>query len=873
MNDTPHPPKGKDRRERGKADDSRRRLLTLMGNIPGMAYRCANDRDWTMEFVSEGCRDLTGFTAEELTFGSVTTFNELIHENDRERVWAEVQAALRDARPFEVSYRIRSRDGREKTVWERGCGVRDDAGDLLALEGFIQDVSRQTRVEQELRESEERFRTLFQEAPLSYQSLDESGHFVEVNKAWCDLTGYTADEIVGRPFGDILTPEARRVYGQRFLRLKKEGEAHGAKFDIRRKDGAIVRVSLDGRIGCHPDGTFKQTHCILADVTEQSRAEQALAQSERRYRLLFQRNLAGVYRSTTDGRLLECNEAFARMFGFDSSDEARRQTAEGFYAAPGEREAFLARLHREGSLTNLESKGKRRDGSPMWMLENVSLMKDEHTGEEILEGTLFDITERKLAEEKLKELSLEQQTIFDSIPAMIWYKDRHNRFIRVNRAVADFMGLPPEQIEDHSAEDIFPDFAEKYFRDDLEVIESGRPSLGIIEQARTARGDLRWVRTDKIPYRGPGGDILGVIAFSIDVTEAREAEQERDFLFTAIEQAQEGVVVTSTSGTILYANRAMAELTGYDRSELLGQNPRVLKSGLHDAGFYEDLWKTILAGDVWTNQIVNKRKDGTFYTAHLVISPVRDATGGVTAFVSAQRDVTREVEMEKRLQQARNLETIGRLTTGAAHDVRNPLFAISTIVAALEKKLGPGEDIDEFIVHLKDQSRRLTELMNDLLTLGRPVHPEDFRECLLQNVLQQALELLEDTRPGAAARCDAEPPREDLYVKGAPDKLTQVFVNLLDNAFAFSPPEASVSIRLGRDGDWAALELADRGPGIPEDMLDRLFEPFQSRRKGGTGLGLTIVRQIVTAHGGTVEALNGAPAFGAVFVVRLPLAR
>ncbi len=976
-----------------KLQESRRRLATLMSNLPGMAYRCRNDRDWSMEFVSDGCRSLTGYAPNDLIRG-IPTYNELIHKDDRDPVWSSVQEALADRRPFELSYRIRTREGREKSVWERGQGVWDAEGELLALEGFIQDVTEQRRTEQALRESEDRFLAFFNGGMVGMLFGDVHGRILRANDEFLRIVGYTREDveagtlrwdsmtppeygpvdergraearvqgsctpyekqyikkdgsrvwvlvgyvlrglgheetvafvldlterkraeravresqeryrllrdeasdllIFSRPDGTILEANAavEKTYGYcqdelrnmnvRDLRAPERKDSvytdidgsiskGGALYDTvhQRKDGTTFPVEISAKGALIGDESV--VFAVIRDTTERKKAQEALAGSERRYRMLFERNLAGVYRSTAAGQVIDCNEAFARMFGYQSPEEVKHHRAESFYAYPADRDPFLARLRQEGTLMNLESRGRRKDGAPIWMLENVSLLKDEETGEEIIEGTIFDITERKQAEERLKKVSKEQQTIFDSIPATIWYKDRRNRFIRVNRAVADFMGLEPEQIENHSAEEIFPEFAEKYLRDDLEVIESGRPKLGIIEQARTSRGDMRWVRTDKIPYRGAGGEILGVIAFAIDITEAREAEHERDFLFTAIEQAQEGLVITSTSGTILYANKAMAELTGYGRSELLGENPRVLKSGRHSPEFYKDLWDTILAGSVWTSQVINKRKDGTFYTAHLVISPVRDTAGNLTAFVCAQRDITHEIEMERRLQQAKKLETIGMLTNGVAHEVRNPLFAISTIVAALEKRLGAYEDIEEYILHLKDQSSRLTGLMNDLLSLGRPVHPEDFRECYLLDVLRQAVELLEDARPGTRARSDLEAPEESICVRAVPDKLTQVFVNLLDNALAFSPEGTRVSIRLYRDGGSAVIEVTDRGPGVPEDMLGKLFDPFQTRRKGGTGLGLAIVRQIVTAHDGTVEAFNAYPASGAVFVVRLPLA-
>lgn len=982
------------KREHGSLKESRRRLATLMSTLPGMAYRCRNDRDWAMEFVSGGCTELTGFAPDDLLLGQ-PTYNELIHPEDREAVWSDVQQAVNARLPFELSYRIRTKDGREKTVWERGQGVWNAEGELLALEGFIQDVTEQRRTERALRESEDRFLAFFNSGMIGMIFGDLHGRILRANDEFLRIVGYSREDLEsGGVRWDRLTPpefipldkkgraEAKRngactPYEKQYLRkdgsrvwvlvgyvLRGEARDETVAFVLdlterkraeeavreseeryrllrdeasdmvifSRLDGTILeanaavekvygysqqelrsmnvrelrapetRAFIDADIQAsvsqggllyetihqRKDGTAfpveisarsaqlggeSVVFAVLRDITERKKAREALADSERRYRLLFERNLAGVYRSTAGGRVIDCNDAFARIFGYDSPEEVKRLPAEAFYTSPADRQRFLTQLRKEGSLMNLESKGRRKDGLPIWMYENVSLLKDEETGEEIIEGTLFDISERKQAEEGLRKVSEEQQTIFDSIPATIWYKDCRNRFMRVNRAASDFIGLEPEQIENHTAEEIFPEFAGKYLKDDLEVIRSGKPKLGIVEQIRTARGDLRWVRTDKIPYREPDGEILGVIAFSIDITEAREAERERDFLFTAIEQAQEGIVVTSTAGTILYANRAMAELSGYDKTDLIGQNPRVLKSGRHSESFYKRLWDTILAGRVWRSQVINKRRDGTLYTAHLVISPVRDGSGKTTAFVCAQRDITHEIEMERRLQQAKTLETIGMLTNGVAHEVRNPLFAISTIVAALERKLGEQEEFTEYVTHIKDQSRRLNDLMNDLLTLGRPIRPSRFEPCLIRDLVKRSIKLVDDTHPGASRRCVLKVSEEFLPVRAEPDKLVQVFVNLLDNAFAFSPTQGRVAITIRAEGQDVSVSFADSGPGIAKDVLPDLFEPFQSRRKGGTGLGLAIVRQIVTAHGGSVEAANNSSGPGATFTVRLPVSR
>jgi PAS domain S-box-containing protein len=224
------------------------------------------------------------------------------------------------------------------------------------------------------------------------------------------------------------------------------------------------------------------------------------------------------------------------------------------------------------------------------------------------------------------------------------------------------------------------------------------------------------------------------------------------------------------------------------------------------------------------------------------------------------------------LEQARQLEAVGLVASGVAHEVRNPLFAISAIVAALGQKLQDRPEFGEYVGHIQDQVGRLSTLMNDLLALGRPVDREGFHETDLRAIVRGSLRHLGQATAGAEVRCRLNLPEGEVAITGSPDKLEQVVLNLVQNALFFSPEDQPVDLCLFREGDEAVLEVRDRGPGIPAELMEHLFEPFRSRRKGGTGMGLAIVRKIVTAHGGTVKAQNLSAPAGAAFTVRLPLA-
>lgn len=181
----------------------------------------------------------------------------------------------------------------------------------------------------------------------------------------------------------------------------------------------------------------------------------------------------------------------------------------------------------------------------------------------------------------------------------------------------------------------------------------------------------------------------------------KQADKEIRLLSTAVEQTAESILITNPQGTIIYVNQAFEQITGYSKAEVIGRTPNVLKSGKQNAAFYQELWTTITQGQVWRNRLINKRKDGTLYTADMTITPARNDQGQIVNYVSAQRDITYELQMEERLRQAQKMEAIGQLAGGVAHDFNNILQAILGYAYMVKMSLetnSPGHvDLDQVI--------------------------------------------------------------------------------------------------------------------------------------------------------------------------------
>jgi PAS domain S-box-containing protein len=271
---------GRDISERLRAEaalrENQRRLTTLMSNLPGMAYRCRNDPDWTMEFISDGCQALTGYLPEQLVGSAKHAYGELIHPEDRQSVWVEVQAAMAQGGPFELTYRIITADGEQKWVWEQGRGVVDADGQLEAIEGLIVDTTQQAQTEQALRQSEAKYRLLFDTADGLFSVVDRSGRIQLMNRKAASFFNGAPEDLVGRSFAD-LHPGIGPIYTERIKQVIDSGEPVVVEDEVAFPDGS-TRWLLS-RVNPVP-GT-ETVHLISDDLTARRRMEAQIAQSDR----------------------------------------------------------------------------------------------------------------------------------------------------------------------------------------------------------------------------------------------------------------------------------------------------------------------------------------------------------------------------------------------------------------------------------------------------------------------------------------------------------------------------------------------------------------------------------------------------------------
>jgi PAS domain S-box-containing protein len=260
----------------------------------------------------------------------------------------------------------------------------------------------------------------------------------------------------------------------------------------------------------------------------------------------------------------------------------------------------------------------------------------------------------------------------------------------------------------------------------------------------------------------------------------RQRTRDMERLTTAIEQAAETVVITDTEGNIVYVNPAFERITGYSRAEAMGQNPRILKSDRHDLAFYQRLWSTICAGQVWSGYFTNKKKDGALYTEEATISPVKDEDGTITHYVAVKRDVTRERELEEQYYQAQKMQAIGQLTAGIAHDFNNLLTAINGFAELAQDELAADHPLQDSLGRILDAGQRAARLISQLMAFSRKQVLEP-RELDLNIVVAEMSKILQRII-GEHIILKTTLTSDLRLVKVDPVQFEQVIVNLAVNA-------------------------------------------------------------------------------------------
>jgi PAS domain S-box-containing protein len=463
--------------------------------------------------------------------------------------------------------------------------------------------------------------------------------------------------------------------------------------------------------------------------------------------------------------------------------------------------------------------------------------------------------------------------IFSGIAVHIAYLDRDLRYISVNRAYAEAEGHPAEFFTGRS----YLDFPEHDDSKDLllRVIETGEPAT-VYEKPFVARrqpdGAATYWDWSVQPVKDPDRSVSGLLLTSVNVTDRKRAEENNLRLAAAIESAADAVVISDVRGFITYVNPAFEKITGYSRQESVGRDQHMLDGGRHDEAFFQDLRTTIRRDGFWKGRLLNRKKDGTIYNEECTYSPIRNAEGDIINYVSIKRDVTEKLWLESIAQSVETMNNIGYIFAGVRHEIGNPINAVTMILEVLRSKLANLEKkaMEGYLDRALNELSRVGYLLRTLKSynmyerphlqqLGMPRFLEQFLSVVREDFRDRGITITTTVAPDAET-CQADP-----------RALQQVLLNFLTNAVdALQGREnPAIALRVSRRDGVIRIQVEDNGCGMTEEEQQALFKPFYTTKAKGTGLGLVIVKKMLTTMHGTIQ-ISSRKNHGTVVNVTLP---
>jgi PAS domain S-box-containing protein len=633
---------------------------------------------------------------------------------------------------------------------------------------------------------------------------------------------------------------------------------------------------------------------MFAVREQQLAAEQALRASETRLKFLLTATPAVIFSlgASGDYRTNFISPNVKEVLGYEPSDFTG---SPGFWRTHVHPEdlpraeaviAFaLARDCGEDRLTR-EYRFRHRNGTWRWMREGMRVDRDGQGRPREFVGYWTDVTELRQAEAAIRSNEERLRLALEATHLGLFDFDVVSGRASVNAEYALMLGHDPATFTE-----TFEGWASRLHPEDRQCalaryqdyISGRRPDYRSEFRMRTNAGDWRWISSyGRFVGHGPDGSPRRMLGTHTDITERKALEEHLRKLSRTIEQAPLGVIITDLSGAIEYANPKFCAMTGYTVDEVIGRNPRFLKSGETSPETYRRLWATILRGGVWASEVNNRRKDGELYPEVNIIAPLLDESGRPTHFVSFKDDITarrrQETESASMLAKERELsEMKTRFISVTSHEFRTPMAAAMGSVELLlnhADRLPPAK-ATELLGRTNNSLRRMAEMLDDVLTLNRiDANRVEIRLMTLDlaRLVRDAIEEIRLADRGAhqielQVAGDARPLPTD------PNLLRHALTNLLSNAVRYSPAGTTVTVHLAFLDGGVRLTVEDRGIGIPAADQERLFQPFERGSNvgniKGTGLGLSIVRRMTTLLGGTVSFSPGSEG-GTCFTIELP---
>lgn len=507
-----------------KLQENVRFLSTLIKNLPGFIYRCRNDRNWTMEYLTPQVEEITGYKPEELIYNRDLSFNDIIHPDYREVLWNKWQEILAKKSVFEHEYPIFTKSGELKWVWERGRGIFDENDQLISLEGFITDITEKKKYEEQLLETNEKLKLLVEGIPyFFFYTHDTQGRITYISPSVEKITGYPVSEWIGtnhwfltdNPINELARENTRKI-------LRGEPGNFPTYLEIFHKNGEKIILEIF-EVPHYKKNKIVGLHGVARDVTIEKRFEEKLIKSEERFRKIFEEHSAiKIILDPTDGKIVEANNSALKFYGY-TFEEIKKMNIAEINLEPVEK--ILKRLGeaKEKGIPSIETKNKLKDGS----IKDVAVFFSdvEIDGKIYIHLIVVDISQAKKLEKEIELERFKFQQLFDNSPISIALIDKHMKVVTNNSEFLHFFNLKSDDAKGKEITEICckEELKISFKNFFLHVLEGGKETKETYIQKPD--GSVAYVQLIGFPVFIQA-EIIGAFVLIVDLTKIKKAEED-----------------------------------------------------------------------------------------------------------------------------------------------------------------------------------------------------------------------------------------------------------------------------------------------------------------------------------------------------------
>ncbi len=744
-------------------------------------------------------------------------------------------------------------------------------------------------------EEEEQYHTLFNFSPNGIILEDAAGTIIEVNPAFCEMMGFTFNELIGNKIHMLTHPDVYDQVDKNINKLLNGQKLKHVEKSIK-KDGSIVFVELNESKFTLPNG---QTGiiCIAEDITERKRTQEELLISEESYKGLFNNATDAIYIQDKLGKFVDVNKGAITMYGYPR-EYFIGKTPE-FLSAPGKND-----LHE----TSLKIK-KAFEGKPQlfefWGIDKngrifpkeVRLNKGIYFGKKVVIAFAQDISERKQAMDALKESRRQIATLLGNLPGMAYrcLNDKNWTMEFVSEGAYKLAGYQPNELilnKKVSYNDLIHEDDQEMVWDEIQSALKLNKPFKLTYRIHTKKRKEKWVWEQGIGIYDSNRNLIALEGFISDITERKHAENEIRKLSRSIEQSPTIVIITDLQGTFEYVNPKFYEVTGYSSNEVIGKNPKILKSGNTPKKVYKSLWKTITAGKEWYGEFHNQKKNGELYWESANIFPLKNEYGKITHFIGMMEDITIRKNMEQDLIKAKEkAEESDKLKSSflanMSHEIRTPMNAIIGFSQLLSDPVTSEDERNHYINLIQNSGNDLLGLIDDIIDISKIeagqikiFKSQYFVDNILLELYDSYSEYLKTKKNKKDLKLIYNRPKggHHIVIYTDIDRFKQIIRNLISNAIKFTDAgsvEFGFTVDYNKQYSNIRFYVKDTGIGISKDKLDVIFESFRqasasdTKIYGGTGLGLAITKRLVEILGDEIW-VNSIPGKGSTFYFTIP---